>query len=140
MELTNKLVPYNDHKYSNLIKNLFFQIDKIEKDIENQNLSNNNVKNIAKVIYNKLNSIILHSGQELNFFSIESILVEYISIKNIEIHKQYTKYNNFEIIINHNKDKNWSYIVIELINIIFKEYGIDYGMRSTPNSIRIIIF
>jgi hypothetical protein len=59
-----------------------------------KNLLNNRIPNI---IYDKIKSIILKSGQEINFLTIESVLLEYLDIKQIKIENKFKNFPKIEL-------------------------------------------
>jgi hypothetical protein len=59
-----------------------------------KNLLNNRIPNI---IYDKIKSIILKRGQEINFLTIESVLLEYLDIKQIKIENKFKNFPKIEL-------------------------------------------
>jgi hypothetical protein len=85
-------------QHSNLIDELCF-----ENDMFQLNLLINRIPNI---IYDKIKSIVLKRGQEINFLTIESVLLEYLDIKQIKIENKFKNFPKNRIItINHKQLK-----------------------------------
>ena len=120
-------------QHSNLIDELCF-----ENDMFQLNLLINRIPNI---IYDKIKSIVLKRGQEINFLTIESVLLEYLDIKQIKIENKFKNFPKNRIItINHKQLKKLVIIVRELISIIFQLHPICYKVRYTSSQIFIEIF
>jgi len=77
-------------QHSNLIDELCFQNDMFQL----KNLRN---KRIPNIIYDKIKSIILKRGQEINFLTIESVLLEYLDIKQIKIENKFKNFPKIEL-------------------------------------------